>query len=391
MKILLINDLRVAGGTEVQTKREFELFKSQGHDVSLLTFDADYELCVSRNKEQLYNIPIRLNNFQKIYHRYFTSKAISQNIKEVLAVVRPDVIHINNIVQIPLDVFACVGNIPTVQTLRDYGVICPKSTCIDKSGAACRGYKFGNCCQCIGLNLVNLAKIKILDNINAARCKNIKKFVAPSAALALACTNNGIQTECLNNPFDFKIIKKSVITYKAKNYLYYGKISREKGVSELVRAFDVFSKNHSDAKLIFAGSVAVEYWQEFQKICGKPYVEYRGVLKNADIMALYNEIYCVVVPSLWIENYPNTVLEAIANKTYVIGSNRGGIPELIKNKDALFDVLDKQDIIEKLEYSYRLSDEDYREQVVARYLDIKVNNSLEAYYKKLLKIYNSIV
>ena len=76
---------------------------------------------------------------------------------------------------------------------------------------------------------------------------------------------------------------------------------------------------------------------------------------------------------------------------YVIGSNRGGIPELIKNKDALFDVLDKQDIIEKLEYSYRLSEENYREQVTARYLDIKVNNSLEAYYNKLLSIHNSIV
>lgn len=50
------------------------------------------------------------------------------------------------------------------------------------------------------------------------------------------------------------------------------------------------------------------------------------ILKQCDL---------VIVPSL-ADSCPNTVLEALYNEIPVIGSNRGGIPEILKHKEMLF-------------------------------------------------------
>ena len=120
-------------------------------------------------------------------------------------------------------------------------------------------------------------------------------------------------------------------------------------------------------------------------------IKYLGVMKNQEIMDLYKDVYCVVIPSLWLENYPNTVLEAIANKTLVIGSNRGGIPELIGNENLLFDITKKDDLYNKIKYAIELDEDTYTKFVNARYEFIKNNNSSDAYCDKLSKIIDELV
>ena len=44
-----------------------------------------------------------------------------------------------------------------------------------------------------------------------------------------------------------------------------------------------------------------------------------------------------MVPS-WSDSCPNTVLEALYNEIAVIGSKAGGIPEILIDKDSLFDL-----------------------------------------------------
>ena len=53
-----------------------------------------------------------------------------------------------------------------------------------------------------------------------------------------------------------------------------------------------------------------------------------GVLKQCDML---------VVPSL-ADSCPNTVMEALYNEVPVIGSNAGGIPEILKDESALFEL-----------------------------------------------------
>jgi glycosyltransferase involved in cell wall biosynthesis len=248
---------------------------------------------------------------------------------------------------------------------------------------------FGKCGRCIGNNIELRFKTRILYKINTARKKAINRFMCPSEALTKACNLNGLPTVCINNPFDMSIVKKDEMA-KTKVFLYYGRVSSDKGVSILVKVFSEFQKGHPDAVLWIIGSVSPEYKDEFSNICSNKCIEYKGCLKNKDIMELYRQVYCVAVPSLWLENYPNTVLEAIANKTLVIGSNRGGIPELIGNDNYLFNVLDEQDILKKLSYAYGLDTEEYIAVTNLRYEWMKKNNSLDRYYETLNRIYMEI-
>lgn len=390
MNILIINELKSFGGTEVQTEREINNFKKHGHSVSLLNFDSKYPLCINSNEKQEYNIPVKFNNLQKTIHRIILSSKYQKLILQVLELVKPDVIHINHVKSLPLDVFKATGNIPTIQTLRDYSFICPKGTSILKNGEKCRGYKKQYCKKCIIGNFKLLVKYITLKKVNSFRLNYVQQLVAPSQALANACTENGLPTLKLNNPFDFTILKKKEQTYNSNIYLYYGEISEKKGITQMIEAFKRFHEKYENSKLYLIGILAKEYVEKFESIIDKNYMYYKGRMKNEDIMELYKQIYCVIVPSFWIENYPNTVLEAIANKTLVIGSNRGGIPELVGNDMFLFDILNVDDLTKKLCFTKELSEKDYIEITNARYNYIKENNSLEIYYQRLLNIYGTL-
>ena len=214
--------------------------------------------------------------------------------------------------------------------------------------------------------------------------------VTPSRCLSHLCNINGLPTVVLNNPFDFSILKKETQNYSSNTYLYYGEISKKKGVEVLLKSFSIFHKKYPDSKLCIAGKILDEFKETFFELLDSEYCEYLGELSNDKIMELYKKIYCVVVPSLWIENYPNTVLEAIASKTLVLGSDRGGIPELILNEQFRFNILDEADVYNKLCFSREISKDDYNKVTEKQYRFIYQNNSQNEYYKRLANILSNV-
>ncbi|MGS0756361.1 glycosyltransferase, partial [Roseateles sp. GG27B] len=62
-----------------------------------------------------------------------------------------------------------------------------------------------------------------------------------------------------------------------------------------------------------------------------PNVDYLGPL---DAEAVYAEMRCakaLIVPSIWYENYPRTIVEAFACGLPVLASNLGAIPSIVKS------------------------------------------------------------
>ena len=390
MKVLIINESYKGGGTEVQTRREFNILRRHGHEVYLLTLDPsvpeNVDCCIGNEL----NIPIKFSGFNKQIHRIIKSGKWEHIIEKLVDDINPDVIHLNRTHDTEIDVYHAIQKYPTVQTLRDYGYVCPNNLCIDNNLICCKGYKYGSCRQCLSGNPKLLIRSLFFDYINNLRKKSVNLFVAPSEALSIACTENGLTTRCINNPFDFSVIKKNIPMLDTATFLYYGLIAEHKGVSRLIDAFEEFHRKNLMCKLMLAGKCDKSYKAIFDSILKKPFVEYVGEVTNEQIMEIYRNIYCVIVPSLWIENYPNTVLEAIANKTLVIGSNRGGIPELIGDSRFLFDVLDHKDIVQKLKYAWNLSDEEYIKVVNSRYDKIKHDNSENLYYQKIMSAFSII-
>ena len=107
------------------------------------------------------------------------------------------------------------------------------------------------------------------------------------------------------------------------NYaLYVGRLSPEKGIKTLLDAHKVVGGR---VKLVVAGTGPLE--QDSRR--RYPEVEFLGHLSGAALADVFRRSSCVVVPSNCFDNCPMSVLEAMAFGKPVLGSDIGGIPELI--------------------------------------------------------------
>ncbi len=55
-----------------------------------------------------------------------------------------------------------------------------------------------------------------------------------------------------------------------------------------------------------------------------------GVYDRTDVSRILQGLDVVVVPSVWYENSPNTILEAFSHRTPVVASDLGGMAELVE-------------------------------------------------------------
>ena len=58
-------------------------------------------------------------------------------------------------------------------------------------------------------------------------------------------------------------------------------------------------------------------------------VQFLGGLETAALARLYHDAYLTVVPSLWYDNLPNSILESYASGTPVIASDLGSLRECV--------------------------------------------------------------
>jgi glycosyltransferase involved in cell wall biosynthesis len=112
--------------------------------------------------------------------------------------------------------------------------------------------------------------------------------------------------------------------------LYIGSLYSLKGVHYLIKAFQSIKKEHTNLKLVIAGSGDFEPY--LRKIAlGTRDILFIGYIDSLMIKKLlYENCLTVVVPSIY-ETFPMVVLEAMACSKPVIASNVGGIRSMIKH------------------------------------------------------------
>lgn len=393
MKILIMNDYLVYGGAEMQSIREKNILEQKGHEVFLLTFDENFPESheLYNVKNNFINIPIKKSFIKKILNVANVNrvnKEILFKIREVIKEIEPDVIHANNLMLDSITQFEAIKEHNVIQTIRDYTAVCPLGTCIKKNGSICSGEAYNNCyVECFG-NVRKILKIAAHKKINKERKKIIKRYIAPSNKLTEVCKNNGYSIKCINNPFDFEKFDKfdKQIDFENKIYLYYGAIDENKGVLQLIDAFKEFSGKRK-AQLMIAGRVDNSIEKVFNhKISNADNIKYLGKLKYSDMIKVLEKVHTIVVPSIWMENYPNTVLEGLSTETFVIGSNRGGIPEMLENnRGFIFNPNSIDSIKECLIKSYELEKSEYEKIVINNKRYVENNNSFSMYYFKLIQ------
>lgn len=391
MKVLIINELAKSGGAEMQTMRECALLQQFGNDARVITLDPNFPS--GWISETHYNISRKDSILKREMQMLLADKKIENELRKIIKDFNPDYIHLNNTKAHALSIFKAVEGYKCLRTIRDYGAVCPNSQSICADLSLCEGYV--NCWKCLDKCIAK--KKRLVKEVwkwicfkrrNSAQKKVIKNFACPSQMLTDYCNRFGLKTTCINNPFDFNMLDNHPkhTDFKRKIYLYYGQVIGFKGVEQLIEAFAEFSKGKEDVELHLAGTLPDVYKEKFQELLNRynqGNIQYIGKLEYNDMVLELLKVHTVVIPSLWIENYPNTALEATAAGCLVLGSERGGMREIIGSNDFIFHVLDKKEFVEKLNYSYNIPQDEYERITTEGQIRVRNNNSFEMYYKRL--------
>jgi len=148
--------------------------------------------------------------------------------------------------------------------------------------------------------------------------------------------------------------------------LYVGRITPEKGVHHLAEICKLIRKNLHDRKviLLISGPIGhfdsskpsdVAYFHYVQKLFHKYELDVRYVGYTAHIARIYAMADLVVVPSLWQDPCPSTVLEALASCKPVVAYSVGGIPEILEGLgyNLLAKRIEPRELAEKAVYVLR--------------------------------------
>ncbi len=115
--------------------------------------------------------------------------------------------------------------------------------------------------------------------------------------------------------------------------LYVGRIKKEKGVHLIVEAIEKLPKDVPAFECIIAGEGP--YFSELRKSIVEKGLEnkIKAIGPIRDVPALLETGDIFIHPSVWKEGFGISIAEAMAAGLVCIGSDRGAIPELIRNQN----------------------------------------------------------
>jgi glycosyltransferase involved in cell wall biosynthesis len=342
------------------------MMQKSGNKVKVMTYsfyeDSFYNQRVGDIvfKEFTYNgIPVLALRHKKIpedIHHALDNKELSTIASDLISREKPDVVHVGhskNIAELvkvlkPL-------NIPYIVTLTDFFLICPKYILVTSSNTLCNGPEGGRACQ----NLCpELPVSYVIRRLETAReiLFSAKKVVSPTKFLSAIFKKElaGIDIVVINYGLGYSRIKKNEKRYlkgDVVRFCYAGSLNPHKGVHILIDAFKKVCSN--DASLIIYGSGPNDSYVSHLMAMAKEdrRIEFCGVYSEDRIGEILGNVDVVITPSLWHENSPFVLREALACNVPVIGSEAGGIAENIKDgvNGLLFRMGDSQHLKEVLQ------------------------------------------
>ena len=324
------------------------------------------------------------------------SKEAKKKIEQLIKDTKPDIAHLHNIYGgITPSIVALLKkhNVPIVMTLHDYKLICP-SYSISNNGKPCekcKGGKFYNAvfskCHKNSYLASLVYSTEALIHTFLKSYDNIDYFIAPSIFLKRKMCEFGIAEERIEYIPNFVDVKAVNPFFESKNYfLYTGQLLRAKGLFTLLETVRHLDKHYS---LYIAGdgeqkNKLIEFAKE-KKIEN---IRFLGHIKGEDLFKVISEAMFIVLPSECYENAPLSILEAFVYGKPVIGSNIGGIPELISAGETglLFEPGNYEDLGKKINYLLKNPSKIIEMGKKARKRAEEEYNP-EKYYQRLMAIY----
>lgn len=252
-------------------------------------------------------------------------------VKKCLFKFKPDVVHIHNYnFQLTPSILPVIkeSGARLVQTIHDSQMICPWHRLYnfqnEKTCTKCAEGSFLNCVsdKCfdgsLAKSIIGAAESSLFHGLDFYN-KYIDQIISPSQFLAdLVKKKVNVPIKVIPN---FTNVDVGVLEGEKKEdyILYFGRISKEKGILDIQRVFEELK-----IKLLVVGA-----GPNSNDIIVSKWVKYLGPKYGNELHNLIVKAKFVIQPSKWFENCPMTIVESFALGTPVLGSNHSGFIELI--------------------------------------------------------------
>lgn len=353
---------RYNAGSEIYTQTISRELARQGCQVSVFCREEDPyrpDFKVTQETDLLESsIKVYIANHARSRDRYRHDK-MDQAFKSVLDTADPDVVHINHLNHLStgiIDVTHTRG-IPIIFTLHDFWLACPRGQFLQMAlGESqvypeCPGQNDHRCAvHCMsrmwgGVDPVDdesywtrwvqlrMSEIKRIAN-------KVDFFISPSRHLRNRLAQElGIELDrIIYEPYGFDLARltgRNRIMEGVPVLGYIGRIDFSKGIDILLKAY---GSTHGSTKLRIWGRPSSLETPSLMRIVDSLPRERRGGIewfpeyRNEEIIQrVFNRVDAIVVPSIWDENSPLVIQEALQARVPIVTSEKGGMGELVKD------------------------------------------------------------
>ncbi|MFA5887102.1 MAG: glycosyltransferase family 4 protein [Candidatus Nanoarchaeia archaeon] len=333
MRILLINDsCKEGGGAETYIFAVSKLL-GRNHKVALFGYEDN-----SITEENKVIVAYPSNKLKKSLGKFVFNFRVYSMLKKFIKQFNPNVVfmHNNYVHSIPVLLALSASKVPVVQTIHDWGQICPSSWCvIKKSLKPCEGVE-GIALKCMLKGCIKPLHFFMAYPRNKLRIKLTKRiiqqFISPSKMLAADLRKHGFRNvQCIHNFMEFGNSKMNFAKSQKGLVLYAGLLSRNKGVDFLIRAFKEVLIHYPSAHLRIVGDGPerknLESLAKELGLTNK--IEFTGKIPHSKILNEFEKCRVFAIPSVWMENSPFVIYECMSVGRPIVGSARGGIMDLV--------------------------------------------------------------
>ncbi|HYE41362.1 MAG TPA: glycosyltransferase [Ramlibacter sp.] len=368
------NAYQQRGGEDSVAQAEVDLLRSRGHEV----------LLYSRHNDEIAGQGKAALAMQTVWSRR-TSHDVDRLVREF----DPDVIHVHNtfpLISPSLYWAADRARRPVVQTLHNFRLLCPQAMFL-REGKVCedclghvpwRGVARGCYRGSVAQSGVLAGAVTLHRALGTYQHK-VTRYVALNQFCRDKFVQGGLPAERIRIKPNFIESDAQPQWSERSGGLFVGRLSEEKGVDVLADAVKQLPSN--PVSVIGGGDLATLATEAFGE-------RYLGFKPMGEILKQMGRSLYLVVPSIWYENFPRTIVEAYSCGLPVIASRIGALAEIVTDgvTGLLFEPGDAQDLAHKLQWA-----EDHPEAMCemgrAARAAYEAHYTPERNYQQLMEIY----
>lgn len=380
---------RSTAGVEVHSQRLAEALTHLGHEVCVLTAAHD----LSRRTGEVSRHRVRDGDVVEVVNLHsggtladtYCDPDVDRSCREVMREFAPDIVHVQHLLNLSTGILDEARRLGAalLLTLHDYWLSCPRDGLRWRAdGGLCTSVDHGVCAACLETSPYLVPRVqrglvasarrlglgRLLHRVHAAvprlssaalgwlrgrsrqtpqtlmtqldeRAAHLRRGVA-DVDLALAPTEFAREqaVELGIDPGKVRVVRVGVKidadggrrAMPPRRFGYVGTIAPHKGVHVLVEAFRRIAQPNLSLDVHGSLGVYPDYAAGLRRLAeGDNRMTFHGGFPEGEQARVLAGLDVLVLPSLWWENSPLTLLEARGAGVAVVASRTGGIPELL--------------------------------------------------------------